>query len=184
VSSRARCALEPDRWSSRAGVSAAFGIWPFWAIPKGLRHSAQQPCCEARATLGSSIERTVNPTICKGCITASTDPFLPPCRGIDHRAEDRQGCIKPIQLRNNDGTRLLTLRVTTLGLPSQRVVSAAGKWSSFWRKMSKLQGQAFRLPGDSLRVGLCRPRAAGRGRLEIQTKVAYVHIRVAHQRHE
>jgi len=26
---------------------------------------------------------------CKGCLTAPTDPFLPPCRGIDDHAGDR-----------------------------------------------------------------------------------------------
>jgi hypothetical protein len=26
---------------------------------------------------------------CKGCLTAPTDPFLPPCRGIDDHADDR-----------------------------------------------------------------------------------------------
>jgi hypothetical protein len=45
-------------------------------IPKGLYHSAQG--CERRATLSAHGE--MNRLPCKGCITAPTDAFSPPCR--------------------------------------------------------------------------------------------------------
>jgi hypothetical protein len=46
------------------------------AIPKGLNPPAQG--CAPRATLGVCAK--MNPQPCKGCITAPTGPFSPPCR--------------------------------------------------------------------------------------------------------
>jgi hypothetical protein len=66
---------------------------------------------------------------CKGCLTASTDAFSPPCRGIDDHADDRRS--NPFRV---DATSYRTPRVARASQP--------------WAKRS----HPFRMTADLLRL--------------------------------